>query len=36
MSGVQHPYGESDQDKLIPGSGDERGYTGYIGPFPAK
>jgi secreted PhoX family phosphatase len=35
MSVVQHPYGESDQDKLIPGSGDERGYTGYIGPFPA-
>jgi hypothetical protein len=36
MSVVQHPYGESDQDKLIPGSGDERGYTGYIGPFPAE
>jgi secreted PhoX family phosphatase len=35
MSVIQHPYGESDSDKLIPGSGDERGYTGYIGPFPA-
>lgn len=31
---AQHPYGESDQDKLIPGSGDERAYTGYVGPFP--
>ncbi|MCB1791815.1 MAG: phosphatase, partial [Gammaproteobacteria bacterium] len=35
MSVVQHPYGESDQMELEPGSGDERGYTGYIGPFPA-
>ena len=35
MSVVQHPYGESDQGELIEGSGDERGYTGYIGPFPA-
>jgi secreted PhoX family phosphatase len=35
MSVVQHPYGESDQDKLVPGSGAERAYTGYIGPFPA-
>lgn len=35
MSVVQHPYGESDEDKLIPGSGDERAFTGYIGPFPA-
>jgi len=35
MSVAQHPYGESDQDELIPDSGDERGYTGYIGPFPA-
>lgn len=35
MSVVQHPYGESDSDKLTPGSGDERGYTGYIGPFPS-
>jgi hypothetical protein len=32
---VQHPYGESDQDKLTAGSGDNRAYTGYIGPFPA-
>ncbi len=35
MSVVQHPYGESDRDKLVKDSGDERGYTGYIGPFPA-
>ncbi|MCB1740410.1 MAG: DUF839 domain-containing protein [Gammaproteobacteria bacterium] len=35
MSVVQHPYGESDQDKLIQGSGDDRAYVGYIGPFPA-
>jgi secreted PhoX family phosphatase len=35
MSVVQHPYGESDQDMLVKGSGDERAYTGYIGPFPA-
>jgi len=35
MSVVQHPYGESGQDKLMPDSGDERAYTGYIGPFPA-
>ncbi len=35
MAVAQHPYGESDSDKLIPGSGDERAYTGYIGPFPA-
>ena len=32
---VQHPYGESDQTKLVAGSGDDRAYTGYIGPFPA-
>ncbi|TCJ12265.1 DUF839 domain-containing protein [Parasulfuritortus cantonensis] len=33
MSVVQHPYGESDQDKLE--SADQaRAYTGYIGPFP--
>jgi hypothetical protein len=35
ISVVQHPFGESDQDKLIPGSGDDRAYTGYLGPFPA-
>jgi len=34
MSVVQHPYGESDQDKST-GAGDKRAYTGYIGPFPA-
>jgi uncharacterized protein len=34
MSVVQHPYGESDEDKL--NNADEAfGYTGYIGPFPA-
>ena len=33
MSVVQHPFGESDQDKLQ--SPDEnKAYTGYIGPFP--
>jgi hypothetical protein len=34
MSVIQHPYGESDGDKLE----DPRealAYTGYIGPFPA-
>ncbi len=35
MSVVQHPYGESDQDKTVAGSEETRGYTGYIGPFPA-
>ncbi|MGD9215850.1 MAG: DUF839 domain-containing protein [Desulfobacteraceae bacterium] len=34
MSVVQHPYGESDKDKFEDPS-DLRGYTGYIGPFPA-
>ncbi|MCG6863085.1 MAG: DUF839 domain-containing protein [Chromatiaceae bacterium] len=34
MSVVQHPYGESDSDKLEDPA-DDRGYTGYIGPFPA-
>jgi secreted PhoX family phosphatase len=34
MSVVQHPFGESDQDALkVPD--EEKGYTGYIGPFPA-
>lgn len=32
---VQHPYGESDGDQDT-GNGENRGYTGYIGPFPAK
>jgi secreted PhoX family phosphatase len=34
MSVVQHPYGESDSDKLLDPA-DAAGYTGYIGPFPA-
>jgi uncharacterized protein len=34
MSVVQHPFGESDQTKAT-GSDVKRGYTGYIGPFPA-
>ena len=34
MSVVQHPYGESDQDVEHDAS-ENRGYTGYIGPFPA-
>ncbi|AJQ96910.1 PhoX family protein [Gynuella sunshinyii] len=35
MSVVQHPYGESDEDKNT-GHGEAAAYTGYIGPFPAK
>lgn len=35
MSVVQHPYGESDEDKTAPGSEATMGYTGYVGPFPA-
>jgi uncharacterized protein len=31
---VQHPYGESDEDK-IKNPEDARAYVGYIGPFPA-
>jgi secreted PhoX family phosphatase len=31
---IQHPYGESDEDKLDDPTA-ARGYTGYIGPFPA-
>ncbi len=34
MSVVQHPFGESDTDKLID-ENEKRAYTGYIGPFPA-
>ena len=34
MSVIQHPYGESDQDKLTD-SADAAAYVGYIGPFPA-
>lgn len=34
MSVIQHPFGESDQDKLV--TADEgKAYTGYIGPLPA-
>jgi len=33
---VQHPYGETDQDKLIePQNTGEDGYFGYFGPLPA-
>lgn len=32
---VQHPYGESDGDKST-GTGEDRAYTGYVGPFPAQ
>lgn len=32
---IQHPYGESDEDKLVAGSGADKGYTGYMGPFPS-
>jgi hypothetical protein len=31
---IQHPYGESDQDKLSDPA-DAAAYTGYVGPFPA-
>lgn len=31
---VQHPFGESDQDALQIDD-EKRGYTGYVGPFPA-
>ncbi|MFP7755380.1 PhoX family protein [Thermodesulfobacteriota bacterium B35] len=34
MSVVQHPYGESDQDKLRDPA-EARAYTGYLGPMPA-
>ncbi len=34
MSVVQHPYGESDADKLADPS-DGRAYVGYLGPLPA-
>ncbi len=33
MAVVQHPYGESDEDKLSDPA-DARAYMGYIGPFP--
>lgn len=34
MTVVQHPYGESDEDKLMEPA-DARAYVGYLGPFPA-
>jgi hypothetical protein len=34
MSVIQHPYGESDTDKLSDAS-DAAGYVGFIGPLPA-
>lgn len=34
MSVIQHPYGESDTDKLVDDS-DARAYVGYMGPLPA-
>jgi secreted PhoX family phosphatase len=34
MAVVQHPYGESDEDKAA-SPDDTRAYVGYIGPFPA-
>jgi secreted PhoX family phosphatase len=34
MSVVQHPFGESDDDKLNEAQ-EAFGYTGYIGPFPS-
>ena len=35
MSVIQHPFGESDEDKLE--EADEAfGYTGFVGPFPAE
>jgi uncharacterized protein len=34
MAVVQHPFGETDTDKLL--TPDEaNAYVGYIGPFPA-
>ncbi|MBK1635417.1 PhoX family protein [Rhodovulum adriaticum] len=32
---IQHPYGESDEDKLADPA-DAMAYFGYVGPFPAK
>lgn len=34
MAVVQHPFGESDEDKLVDPL-DARAYVGYLGPFPA-
>lgn len=35
MSVVQHPFVNSDWSRYVSGSSADRGYTGYIGPFPA-
>ncbi|MDD3762802.1 MAG: DUF839 domain-containing protein [Nevskiales bacterium] len=35
MAVVQHPYGESDEDKVTADSAERRSYMGYIGPLPA-
>lgn len=35
MMVVQHPYGESDTDKVAGGSAERRSYLGYIGALPA-
>lgn len=35
MAVVQHPYGESDEDKLS-NPADAMAYMGYLGPFPTK
>jgi secreted PhoX family phosphatase len=32
---VQHPYGESDGDKVAAGSAERRSYLGYVGSLPA-
>lgn len=34
MAVVQHPFGESDEDKLVDPA-EARAYVGYIGPMPA-
>jgi secreted PhoX family phosphatase len=34
MSVVQHPFGESDRDQQA-NEDESKGYTGYVGPFPA-
>lgn len=35
MNIVQHPYGESDTDKVTSTSPERHSYLGYIGPLPA-
>ncbi|NGY06846.1 PhoX family protein [Solimonas terrae] len=34
MAVIQHPYGESDGDKVSAGSAERRSYFGYIGSLP--